>query len=92
MTIEVTHVRFGGQQRTYEAIAHYKWRNRENGTTNSSAKPALVAAVDGGTLAYVGSGAQQVRVVAVHPLGSLPYLRTSADQTGSNNLLSLPTF
>jgi hypothetical protein len=92
MTIEITHVRFSGTLKSHESITNYKWRNRENSNTGSSDKPTLVAWVDDNGSAYVGSGSQQVEVGTVHPSGSAPYLRTLADGTWSNNLLSLPTF
>ena len=92
MTIEITHVRFSGTQKTHEAITHYKWRNRSDSTTGTSDKPTLVAWVDAKNVAYVGSGSREVRVYAVHPVNSAAYLRTQADGAWSNNLLSLPTF
>jgi hypothetical protein len=92
LSIEITHVRYGGSQKTHESITHYKWRGRENGEVSSSDKVTLVAWVDNKGIAYVGSGAQQVRVGVVRPTGSAAYLRTYADKEWSNNLLSLPTF
>lgn len=92
MSIEITHVRFSGQQKTHESITAYKWRGRENGSVDSTTKAALVAWVDDKGVAYVGTGSQQVRVGAVHPAGIPAYLRTYADNKWSNNLLSLPTF
>lgn len=93
MSIEITHVRYSGAQKTHESINNYKWRGRETGEVGSSDKQTLVAWVDDNGIAYAGSGAQQVRVGAVHPTsGASPYLRTYADETWSNNLLALPTF
>jgi hypothetical protein len=92
MSIEITHVRFSGFQKTHEAITHYKWSSREGSGGESIDKPALVAWIDNKGIAYVGSGAQQVRVGSVHPNSSPAYVRTYADKQWSNNLLSLPTF
>lgn len=92
MSIEITHVRFSGLQKTHEAITEYKWCNRESAETGSNDKPTLVAWVDGNGVAYVGTGANEVKVGVVHPSSSPEYLRTYADKQWSNNLLSLPTF
>ena len=92
MSIEITHVRYSGLQKTHESITDYKWGDRETVKVGSSSKPALVGWVDDGGNAYVGSGSQQVKVGAVHPTGTPAYLRTHADEKWSNNLLSLPTF
>jgi len=92
MSIEITHVRFTGFQKTHESITAYKWRSRENSDVGSSDKPTLVAWVDDKGIAYVGAGSEQVRVGAVHPDSGAAYLRTYADDSWTNNLLSLPTF
>lgn len=92
MSIRITHVRFGGTQKTHESITDYKWVNRENGDVGASTKPILVAWVDNNGTAVVGSGPQEVRVGSVHPDHSAAYLRTYADKTWTNNLLALPTF
>jgi hypothetical protein len=92
MSIEITHVRYSGTQKTHESITDYKWVDREGGGTGSSTKPNLVAWLDNNNVAVVGSGAQQVRVGSVHPERSPAYLRTYADKIWTNNLLSLPTF
>lgn len=92
MSIEITHVRYSEAQKTHESIIAYKWADREDGGTGSSTKPNLVAWVDKNNTAVVGSGVQQIRVGSVHPEHSSAYLRTYADKTWTNNLLSLPTF
>lgn len=92
MSIEITHVKYSGLQKTHESIVEYKWKNRENGSVGSSIKSALVKWVDDKGLAYVGTGAQQVKVLAVHPASIPAYLRTYADGKPTNNLLFLPTF
>ncbi|MBF4512272.1 DUF3892 domain-containing protein [Plantibacter sp. VKM Ac-2885] len=93
MSIEITHVRFGSTPHTHEAIVKYKWREIESGDVGENDKPSLVAWVDKpNALAFVGSGASRVRVGSVHPDSGQPYLRTYADKTWTNNLLSLPTF
>ena len=92
MSIEITHVRYGGSQKTHESITDYKWVSRDNNNSGVSTKPTLVAWVDNNGIAVVGTGTQQVRVGSVHPDRSSAYLRTYADKTWTNNLLALPTF
>lgn len=92
MSIEITHVRYSGPQKTHESIVEYKWKSRENTNNGTSIKSVLVKWVDDNGVAYVGSGSQQVKVMAVHPSGLAAYLRTHADGKPTNNLLSLPTF
>lgn len=93
MTIEITHVRYSGTQKTHESISDYKWINRSSNNTGISTKPAMVTWVDDNSnTAVVGSGTQQVQVGSVHPAGSAAYLRTYADKTWTNNLLALPVF
>ncbi|GAA3663778.1 DUF3892 domain-containing protein [Microbacterium marinilacus] len=93
MAIEITHIRFGGTQRTHDEIVRYKSRDNSNGKTYEDDKPSLVAWVDeDGNNAYVGSGSNRVPVGVVKPNDTDPYLRTHADGKWTNNLLSLPTF
>jgi len=93
MSIRITHIRLSDSSRTHQAITDYKWVNPATGKTDSSSKATLVAWLDGkkGEV-YVGTGSQQTPVGVVHPASGLPYLRTYADQTWTNNLLELPTF
>jgi len=91
MSIEITHVRFGGTTRTEEVITHYKWRNEQTGAVDSSDKPAMVKWLDEGGVAWAGP-APRARAVPVHPQFGAAYVRTEADGRATNNLLSLPTF
>jgi hypothetical protein len=92
MPIRITHVRFADGLRDHEHITHVAWTsNKTTSQANSCAE--IVSWIDDGKgVAYVGTGAQQVRVDTVHPAGRDPYLRTRADGKWTNNLLSLPTF
>ncbi|MWB99037.1 DUF3892 domain-containing protein [Agromyces seonyuensis] len=90
MAIEITHVRFGSVPKNHQSIVSYKWTSPgEAGTTD---KPTLVQWVENNGEAYVGTGANRVRVGVVREQGTQPYLRTYADGKWSNNLLSLPEF
>ena len=91
MTIEITHVRYSGYNKTHEAITHYKWTSGSN--TDQSSKADLVAWVGAASNeAYVGKGSARSKVGVVRPASTPAYLRTVADGVWSNNLLSLPTF
>lgn len=93
MAVRITHVRFSTMSKTHEAISHYKWVNLQDNSTDSSTKAVVVDWIDNKNgRAIVGSGSNQVEVGVVHPTSGQPYLRTYADGTWNNNLLSLPTF
>ncbi|WP_182378661.1 DUF3892 domain-containing protein [Nocardioides sp. WS12] len=92
MAIEITHVRLSSGGSTHEHITDYKWRSDSDGSVGSSDKPTMVKWVDDGGVAYVGSAANKVNVGVVRPTQGQPYLRTHADGSWTNNLLSLPRF
>lgn len=93
MSLEITHVRYENSSKTHEAISRYRWRNEQDGGINDSDKRSMVDWVDNkGGKAYVGSGSNRVQVGVVNPVSGQPYLRTYADDTWNNNLLSLPEF
>lgn len=91
VSIEITHVRFGGTKKTEDEIVRYKWRGIESGAMGESDKPKLVAWVDDNGRAYVGSGTSRVSVGVMKPQYGQPYLRTYADGKWTNNLVDLPT-
>lgn len=90
MSIEITHVRYGSTPKTEQTISHYKWREIGSTNTGSSDKRTLVAWIEDGNKAYVGSGSNRVDVLVVN--ASPKYLRTYADGRWTNNLTSLPEF
>jgi len=93
MAVRITHVRFSTTTKTHETITHYKWTSLQDDSTGSSPKPSMVEWIDKlGGQAVVGAGSAQVAVGVVHPTYGQPFLRTHADGTWNNNLLSLPTF
>jgi len=93
MNIEITHVRYGTTSRTFESIVRYKWREIDGDNAGDNDKATLVPWVDtAGNGAYVNGGFAWVPVESVHPTYGQPYLRTVADGTPADNLLSLPTF
>ncbi|MGU3357356.1 DUF3892 domain-containing protein [Microbacterium sp. M4A5_1d] len=92
MSIQITHVRFGGTRKTEDEIVSYKWKSEQTGEVKHSDKPTLVAWIDNGGKAYVGAGSARVAVGVVRPQNGQPYLRTHADVKWTNNLVSLLTF
>lgn len=90
MTIRITHVRFTGTTKTHQAIERFY--SVEDGTGNKydKDKATMVAWLDKGIQAYVASGASRVAVGVVRD--NPPYLRTHANGTPTDNLLSLPTY
>lgn len=91
MSVEITHVRLDGNAVDENAIVRYKWRGEQSGEVGESDKPTMVAWLDNGGVAWVGSN-PRARAVAVHPLGEAAYVRTVADQAYTNNLLELDRF
>lgn len=93
MAIEITHVRFGGAKKTEDEIVRYRWRNIDTGTTGHNDTSTMVLWVGRvENSAYVGTGTDRVDVNVVRPRSGQPYLRTQADGTWTNNLVTLPTF
>lgn len=92
MSIQITHVRFGGLGRRRTRSSHTKWKSEQTGEVKHSDKPTLVAWIDNGGKAYVGAGSARVAVGVVRPQNGQPYLRTHADVKWTNNLVSLLTF
>lgn len=93
MTIEITHVRFGGARKTEDEVVRYRWVTISMGTTGDNDKPTMVVRVGREeNSAYVGSGADRVDVGIVRPTQGAPYLRTYADGDWTHNLANLPTF
>ncbi|WZH35545.1 MAG: DUF3892 domain-containing protein [Microbacterium enclense] len=93
MSIQITHVRFGGTKKTEDEIVEYKWKNEQTGKTGRTDKPTMVHWIDvkKGS-AHVGTGSYRVNVAVVKPQKTKPYLRTHADGKWTNNLVNLPTF
>ncbi|MGA6164556.1 DUF3892 domain-containing protein [Amycolatopsis magusensis] len=92
MSIRITSVHLEGGT-LHEHIARLRWKNRENGETGESTRSAIVTWIETkkGT-AYVSEGGHLVHVGVVTPTHGPKHLRTYADKTWTNNLLSLPRF
>ena len=91
MAIEITDVRLSGGSQ-HEHITHVRWRGIETGKSDSSTVATVVDWINDDGTAWVGTGADRIRVRVVRPVSGLRYLRTYADGLWTNNLLSLPRF
>ena len=77
----------------HEHIAHFGWIGYEDGKGGQSTRQQLVGWIDGESgVVYVKSATSKVRVGVVKPALGYPYLRTYANETWTDNLLSLPRF
>jgi hypothetical protein len=75
---------------TNQHITDVKWMSDQDGEVGQSTRQAMVDWIDNGGYAYVQApqSRSQVGVVDATPR----YLRTYANETWNDNLLSLPTF
>jgi hypothetical protein len=93
VTIEITNIRFTGTAKNHESISHYRWRNIATGGFGTSDKATLVAWVaTAGNRAFVSANSLRAEVGVVRPSQRVPFLRTRADGSWSDNLLALPLF
>lgn len=91
MSVQITHVRFENDYRkTHESITAYAYKQDATGAVESKWKADMVKYLEAGTTAHVDSGASAVAVAVVN--ANPKYLRTHANNTWTDNLLSLPTF
>lgn len=89
MSVQITHVRFeDSNNKTHESITAYRYV--EAGRDLYRWKADMVAYVEKGNKAYVGTGANQIEAAVID--ANPKYLRTYADGKWNNNLLNLPTF
>lgn len=94
MSVRITHIRLSSSYpKDHEHITDFKWVSYEDGTVDQSSKAAMVTWIDDkGGKAYVESSSTKVSVGVVKPSNGEAYLRTYANGTWTDNLLSLPTF
>jgi hypothetical protein len=74
----------------HQHIASVRWRNPSTGDCGSSTRAVMVEWIEGGGLAYLRYGTTDVKVGVWK--ADPPYLRTYADKTWNDNLLSLPRY
>ncbi|MBM7331363.1 DUF3892 domain-containing protein [Agrobacterium sp. S2] len=93
MSIRITAIRLSDTRyNDHQHITEFRWTGYEDGNNGQSSKQQLVEWIDSGGRAYVESGSGRVSVGVVKPSGGTPYLRTVANGTWTDNLLSLPHF
>lgn len=85
------HMELGGSG--HEHIAEVKWRNPQSGETGQSSRSTMVDWIENKNGdARVTDGTRTVQVGVVTPTRSPKYIRTHADGTWTDNLLSLPRY
>ena len=88
-TCKITHIRLSDEYTsTTEKITHIKL---SDGVVETIAQ-AVEYIDDNHVYYYVNSYGNTTEVETVHPLGRAPYIRTKANSTTTDNLLSLPRF
>ena len=93
MTVRITAVRLSQGGYLNEHITDVKWTSYQDGSTGQSTKATMVKWIDVDEgKAYVEAATSKVEVGVVKPQGGTPYLRTIANGTWTDNLLSLPRF
>ncbi len=90
--VYVTHVHMESSGNGHEHIANVKWRDPSDGGTGASTRAQMVEWIEGGGIAKVTDGTNTVGVGVVEPAYGPKYIRTFADGTWTDNLLSLPRF
>ena len=89
---EITAVNFGGQPPRLEAIIHYYFEARGGGSSTWRSKADAVNYVRNNPGAVFTSGRSGGRTIVEVVEANPPYLRTQANGTSSDNLLSLPSY
>jgi hypothetical protein len=88
MAYQITHIRLSNFGNSTEHITHIKLSNGMFET-----KAQAVRNIDSGReYFYTVSYISKAFVETVHPYGREPYIRTKANSTTTDNLLSLPRF
>lgn len=85
--IVAVHVSTGGT--TVEHITEVIWVN-ETFKSGRTTVAKIIEYIDNGHIAKVSDGKTSAIVEVVRPKGGKPYIRTTADKTKKDNLLSLP--
>lgn len=93
MAVRITAVHLSQGGYLNEHITDVKWTSYQDGSTGQSTKADMVEFIDvDNGKAFVESATSKVEVGVVKPQGGTPYLRTLANGTWTDNLLSLPRF
>lgn len=92
MSVRITAIHLSQGGYAHEHITDVKWTSYEDDSSGQSTKAATIDWIDKGGKAYVASATTKVPVLVIRPQGGTPYLRTYANGTWTDNLLSLPRF
>lgn len=88
--VYITHVRMSAPGNRHEHITNVQWHQPATGKSDSSTVAHMVEWIDKGNQAKVTDGRNTVDVLVVR--ATPPHLRTVADGSYTDNLLSLPRF
>lgn len=80
----------GDHENPHEAVSHYGWKNEITGDSNKATRLSMVAWIEEGNHAYVGTGSIKVYCEVRQSRNGTKFLQTKSDGEWSNNLLSLP--
>lgn len=92
MAVRITAVRLSQGGYLNEHITHVRWVEYDTNKSGDDTKAQMVQWIDNGVQAFVESYTTKVAVLVVRPQHGEPYLRTYANGTWTDNLLSLPRF
>lgn len=76
----------------HQHITHVWWLNSVDGVSKTMTVAGAVDWIDKGNRLQVGGEKGPVDVIVVREVGQPPYIRTRANITPTDNLLSLPRF
>ena len=90
--VYITAIHMAGGSR-HEHVAEHWWLNPSTGKTGQASTAGMVDYIedDEGEV-RVGGPDGPIQVGVVHPSTGKPYLRTYADKTWTDNILSLPEY
>lgn len=88
--VQILHIRLQSPGTHESHITDVRWYNPDKGAINVATVAAMVKFISGNGRAYVCNGRRITDVEVV--FGDSPYIRTHADDSITDNLLSLPRF
>ena len=92
MSIRITAVHMSDNGSAHEHISELAWKDYGSGATDTSSRSDLVRWISDNGKAFVESASSKVPVGVIQPAVGMPHLRTYADETWTDGLLSLPRY
>lgn len=80
----------GNHENPNVAITDLGWVNEKDGESGKSSRLTIYNWIKDGGYAYVEKNGNKVKVVIEETANGTKYVKTEADNTTTNNLLSLP--